>query len=318
MNVRAAVSLSAIVAVLIAGVAYMAFGVLHIDPRRGYFDAELLLDDSGGLGPNAPILLAGVQVGRTESVSKDAAGVLVRLRIEDRYRIPLSSTVRIEQLSALGEPYVQFAPATTDAPYLQDGQRIPADRVRMPMTITALSAKLVRLLAQFDPAVISNLVGTFDTAFTGTESSVQTLQRSTSLLAAALLSRTAPVRQLFEDIQTLGGDIDWLGPSLATAGPEFGAFGTTLNKIVESGSALAESRPVTAYFTDGGLVPFLRELTEVLARIGPDAARLGPMLQPVVADAVNRAPPLDIGALLGQALQGVDADGTLHFRLGVK
>lgn len=318
MNVRATVSLSAIAAVLVFGIVYMTFGVLHFDPRRTYITAEMHLDASGGLGANAPVLLAGVQVGRAEAVTKQATGVLVRLRIESGYRIPLSSDVRIEQLSALGEPYVEFSPASAAGPFLQDGQVVPATRIKAPMTITELSSKMVVLLEQIKPEVIAGLVGTFDRALADTDPAMRTLQRSTSLLAATLLSRTQSIRQLFADMQALGGDIDWMGPSLATAGPEFGAFGTTLNKIVEQGSALAESRPIENYFTGDGLVPFLSDLTAFIEKIGPTAAQLGPVLEPVVTDALHRTPPLDITALIAQALQGVDADGTLHFRIGVR
>ncbi|WP_067686437.1 MlaD family protein [Nocardia jejuensis] len=318
MNIRATVSLSAIAAVLVFGVAYMTFGVLHLDPRRTFITAEMHLDNSGGLGANAPVLLAGVKIGHTELVSKQATGVLVRLRIESRYRVPLSSDVRIEQLSALGEPYVQFSPVGDTGPYLENGQVVPAARIRTPMTITELSGKVVDLLAQIRPEVIAGLVGTFDQALADTDPAIHTLARSTSLLAATLLSRTQSIRQLFSDMQALGGDIDWMGPALSTAGPEFGAFGTTLNKIVESGSALVESRPVADYFTGDGLVPFLRELTSFIEQIGPTAAQWAPVLEPVVRDAVNRAPTLEVSALIAQALQSVDADGTLRFRIGVK
>ncbi|MGV9663971.1 MlaD family protein [Nocardia niigatensis] len=318
MNVRAAVSLSSIVAVLVFGVSYMTFGVLHLDPRRTYITAEMRLDNSGGLVAHSPVLLAGVQVGRTESVTRQATGVLVRLRIESRYRIPLSSDIRIEQLSALGEPYIQFSPQQAGGPFLEDGQVVPANRIRKPMTITELSGKVVDLLAQIKPEVVADLVGTFSRALAGTDPAMQTLQRSTSLLAATLLSRTQTIRQLFSDMQALGGDIEWMGPSLASAGPQFGAFGTTLNKIVESGSALAESRPVASYFTGDGLVPFLRNLTAFFEQIGPTAAQLGPVLEPVVTDAVRRTPAIDISALIAQGLQGVDADGTVHLRIGVR
>ncbi|MFE3794063.1 MlaD family protein [Nocardia tengchongensis] len=296
----------------------MAFGVLHLDPRREYITAEMRLDDAGGLLTHAPVLLAGLQVGRVEAVDRQQSDVLVRVRIDKRYRIPLSSDVRIEQLSALGEPYIQFSPRQAGGPYLEDGQVVPANRIRKPMTITELSGKVVDLLAQIKPAAVAGLVNTFGVALAGTDPAVQTLQRSTSLLAAMLLSRTQTIRRLFGDIQALGGDIDWMGPSLAAAGPEFGAFGTTLNKIVESGAALAESRPVDSYFTGGGLVPFLRDLTALVERIGPDAAQLGPMLEPVVTDALRRTPAIDISALVAQGLQAVDADGTVQFRIAVK
>ncbi|WP_067895575.1 MlaD family protein [Nocardia vaccinii] len=318
MNVRAAVSLSAIAAVLVLGVAYMAVGVLHLDPRRGYLTADMRLDNSGGLGPNSPVLLDGVQVGRTQTVSKQATGVLVRLRIDNRYRIPEASAVHIEQLSALGEPYIEFSPTTRGGPYLRDGQVLAADRIHMPMTITALSARLVQLLDQLHPEAISHLVGTFDTALSGTDAAMQTLRRSTDLLAATLLSRTDATRRLFADMQAMGGDMAWMGPSLTTAGPQLGLFGTSLTEIVESGSILSGKRPVPAYFSGTGLTPFLSDLTALLQKIGPGVAPLAPALQPVVTNAVAHAPRLDISALIGQALQGVSPDGTLHFRIQLK
>ncbi|MEU8897587.1 MlaD family protein [Nocardia sp. NPDC048505] len=318
MRLRATTSLVAIAAVLVLGVAYMAIGVLHLDPRRAFLTAELRLPNSGGLARNSPVLLSGVQVGRTESVDKRPDGVLVRLRIDDRYRIPLSSDVRIEQLSALGEPYIAFAPRSGTGPFLADGQRIAAERVRTPTTITTLSARVVDLLRQLRPETIARLVTTFNHALSGTDTAMQTLQRSTDLLAAALLSRTASMRQLFGDVQALGGDLDWFGPALTDAGPKFGAFGVTLNRIVESGAALSESRPVPGYFTGDGLVPFLQHLTALLEKIGPEIAPLGPMLEPIVRDAVRRTPALDISALIEQALRGTSEDGTLRLRVGVR
>ncbi|WP_232235974.1 MlaD family protein [Nocardia sp. BMG51109] len=289
-----------------------------MDPRRSYLVADLHLDNSGGLGVNAPVLLDGIQVGRTQQVRKQAEGVLVRLRIDKRYPIPLSSSVRVEQLSALGEPYIEFAPPDGAGPYLADGQSIPSQRVQVPVTITALSTRFVELLNQLHPQTMANLVDTFDRALSGTDAAMQTLQRSTTLLAATLLSRTDAIRQLFGDIQALGGNIDWLGPALSTGGPQFGEFGTSLSDVVQQASTLVESRPVSDYFTGDGLTPFLDRLTDFLNEIGPSVAPLAPVLQPVVADAVERAPRLDISALIDQSLHGVDPDGTLHFRITTK
>ncbi|MEU1981082.1 MlaD family protein [Nocardia sp. NPDC019395] len=318
MNMRATLSLSAIAAVLVLGIGYMTIGVLHLDPRRNYLTVDLHLPNSGGLGVNAPVLLNGIQVGRTEQVRKQAEDVLVRLRIDERYHIPASSTVRVEQLSALGEPYIEFAPLDGAGPYLADGQSIPAELVYVPVTITALSARFVELLDQLQPQTIAHLVDTFDRALSGTDAAVQTLQRSTTLLAATLLSRTGTMRQLFADIQALGGNIEWLGPSLSTSGPELGEFGTSLSNVVQQASALVESRPVSDYFTGDGLTPFLGRLTDFLNKIGPNVAPLAPVLQPVVTDSLDRAPQLDISALIEQSLHGIDPDGTLHFRITTK
>jgi len=318
MNIRTVTSLTAIAAVLVFGVAYMSIGVLQLDPRRDHITVDLHLANSGGLGPGAPVLLNGIQVGRTESVRTQAAGVLARLHIDDRYRVPASGEIHVDMLSALGEPYVGFEPDSELGPYLEDGQVISTEKVQMPATITALSTRLVELLDQVRPEVMANLVATFDQALSGTDAAMQTLQRSTALLAATLLSRTGTIRQLFDDMQVMGGNIEWMGPSLAVAGPLFGEFGVTLSAIVQNGSVLVESRPPSDYFTGDGVAPFLVEVEALLREVGPGLAPLGPMLEPVVTDAVQRMPDLDIGALLDQALHTVEPDGTLRFRIGLK
>lgn len=318
MNLRATASLLSIVAVLAFGIVYMSVGVLHLDPRRDYIGAIMELDHSGGLAPNSPVLLNGIQVGRTEEVRKNASGVRVRMRIDTRYRIPLSSSVRIEQLSALGEPYIAFAPPNNAGPYLENGQTVPTTRVETPMTITRLSSKFVVLLGQLRPDTISNLVSTLDGAFAGTDLAMTTLQRSSTLLAATMLSRTQAIRQLFDDIQALGGNMEWLGPSMTTGGPQFAQFGQWNSAVVDSAARLVESRPVSDYFTGDGLVPFLTNVAALEEKLGPAIAPLAPALQPVVADALNRTPRIDLSALIDQALHGVEPDGTLHFRLAAK
>ncbi|MFI7193650.1 MlaD family protein [Nocardia nova] len=318
MRIRSIVSLTAIAAVLVFGIVYMTVGVLHLDPRKSFFTADLRLAESGGLGPNSPVLFDGVAVGKAETVRKQAFGVLVRLKIDDKYHIPATSEIHIEQLSALGEPYIEFASTSPAGPYLRDGQTMSTERVHLPMSITALSTRAVQLLEQIHPEAVARLVDTFDTALTGTDQAMRTLQHSSDLLAATLLSRTGAMRQLFADMQAFGGNMDWLGPSLETAGPQLGLFGTMLIKIVEGGSVLSNKQPVDNYYTGDGLVPFLGQLTELLNKIGPGVAPLGPALQPVLTDAVHSSPHIDVSALISQALQGVDPDGTLHFRIAVK
>ncbi|WP_249358169.1 hypothetical protein [Nocardia cyriacigeorgica] len=186
------------------------------------------------------------------------------------------------------------------------------------MTITELSARFVELLNQLHPDTIASLVDTFDRALAGTDAAMQTLERSTTLLAATLLSRTDAMRRLFADIQAVGADMEWLGPSLSTSGPELGKFGTSLSNVVQQASVLVESRPISDYFTGDGLTPFLGRLTDFLNKIGPSVAPLAPVLQPVVTDSLNRAPRIDISALIDQALHGIAPDGTLQFRITTK
>ncbi|WP_280297212.1 MlaD family protein [Nocardia abscessus] len=318
MTARSLFSLASIGLVLILGLTYMTANVLDIDPRRRYIDVELRLDNSGGLGADAPVLLKGTRVGHVDAVRKHAREVRVGLRIDSRYRIPVSSLVRIEQLSALGEPYVEFDPADDRGPYFENGRSVSADRTRAPATITTLSVRMVDLLEGIDPETIAQLVDTFQRALTGTDAAMQTLRRSAALLAATILSRKDSIRQLLADIQAMGTDIAWLGPSLAEAGPQFGRFGEALSTVIQSASEFIEARPTSDYFTGDGMVPFLDNLTALVEELGPDVARSVPALLPALTDAVAHAPAIDISDLIRQALLSVSDDGALQFRIAIR
>ncbi|MBH0778014.1 MlaD family protein [Nocardia bovistercoris] len=318
MTARSLFSLASVGLVLVLGVTYMTTNVLGIDPRRHYISVELRLDNSGGLGADAPVLLKGTRVGHVDAVRRHDRKVQVGLRIDSRYRIPVSSLVRIEQLSALGEPYVEFDPADDRGPYLEDGRTVSADRTRAPATITTLSVRMVELLDGIDPDAMAQLVGTFQRALAGTDAAMATLRRSAALLAATILSRKDSVRRMLADIQSMGTDIAWLGPSLAEAGPQFGRFGEALSTVIQSASEFIEARPTSDYFTGDGMVPFLDELTALVEELGPEVARTVPALLPTLTEAVAHTPAIDISDLIRQALLGVSDDGALRFRIAIK
>lgn len=318
MTVRSLFSLASIGLVLVLGVTYMTRNVLDIDPSRHYITVELRLDNSGSLGADAPVLLRGTRVGHVDSVRTHARQVWVGLRIDSRYGVPVSSQVRIEQLSALGEPYVEFEPADDHGPYLENGQTVAADRIRAPATITTLSVRAVELLDGIDPEAVEQLVDTFQRALTGTDAAMATLRRSAALLAATILSRKDSIRRLLGDVQTMGTDIAWLGPSLAEAGPQFGRFGEALSTVIQSASEFIEARPTSDYFTGDGIVPFLDKLTALVEELGPDVARSVPALLPALTEATSHIPVVDISDLIRQALLSVSDDGALQFRIAIR
>ncbi|MEW5972397.1 MAG: outer membrane lipid asymmetry maintenance protein MlaD [Pseudomonadota bacterium] len=99
-------------------------------------------DNIGGLKVRAPIKLAGVVVGRVESISIDPATFRaeVGLRIENRYGIlPKDTSAAIYTSGLLGEQYIGLAPGAEEA-VLRDGDRI---------TITQSSIVLENLIGQF-------------------------------------------------------------------------------------------------------------------------------------------------------------------------
>lgn len=312
------ISLGAMALVLVVGIGYMGFGVLQLNPFRDYIDTRLLLPSTGGLGDHSPVLLTGVEVGKVSAVRKTAAGVEADLRIGAEYKIPAASAVRIENLSALGEPYLEFTPNNRSGPYLRNGEVIQTGPDAAPMSIPEVSARLVKVLDQFDPKAVSSLVGTLNTALAGTESEIPRLQRSTTLLAAAVLSRTDTIHQLLVDLQIIGGDMDWTGPGLAQGGMEFGQFGGRVESILDVAGALFEKRDAAEYLNGDGVVPFLERARDFLNRTGPGLAGLAPVLQPLTATVAHAGSGLDVSALIAQALAAIGDDGALRLQLDLK
>ncbi|KZM76032.1 MlaD family protein [Nocardia terpenica] len=311
-------SLGAIAAVFVLGAGYLTFGVARVDWFRHHLEATLTLPDSGGLQPDSPILLSGVPVGKVTAVDTAGGTVLVRLRFDDTYPVPAAATARIENLSALGEPYLMFTPTGTGGPYLTDGARIDARQVRMPLSIPEMATTASNLLGQFRPEALHELVRTVDESVSGAEAALPQLNRAANLLAATLLSRLPQLRTMLTNLQTIGADMDWVGPSLEAGGPQWGRFGSRVRDAVDALERLMRSKGFPDdYQTGTGLVPFLKQLSTRLDQLGPRLRPLVPALAPLTATATGALRTLDVSALITQALDAT-GDGALRLQLGVR
>lgn len=318
MTWRSIVSLGAIAAVFVFGASYLTFGVVRVEWFRHYTHATLTVPNSGGLQPNSPVLLSGVRVGRITAVETVDHAVRVALQVDDNYRIPISSMVRIENLSALGEPYLQFAPTGTGGPYLTDGARIDTHQVALPLSIPDMAAAATDLLGQLDPQLVQDLVHTFSEGMSSTEAVLPQLKRSTDLLAATLLARLPQLRTMLIDLQTIGADMAWLGPSLEAGAPQWGRFGGKVREVVDALEKLMRGNGFPDdYLTDTGLVPFLHQFSSRLDSIGPELQPLVPMLAPLAATADGALRGLDLSALITQALNST-SDGAARLQIAVR
>lgn len=324
MKSSSIVSLASIVAILIAGTAYLTFGVVRVNPFRETITATLTVPDSGGLITRSKVLLTGVEVGQVTDIDRTAAGIRVVFRVDADHPIPAASTVRIRSLSGLGEPYLEFVPDKgAGAPYLADGQEIASSKVTTPLSIAELARTVTQLLAQLEPEVLTDIVDTFSTALTGTDTVIPQLAHASELLAATLLSRTDVLRQLLIDLQANATELDWAGAALADASVPWSEFGPRISEVAASIAVIVRTGDAPAdYLVDTpesvGLVPFLHQLTDRIDTIGPELSPLVPVLQPLVASATGTVQQIDLSSLISQALATTSADGTLHLQITVK
>ncbi|MGX1777432.1 MlaD family protein [Nocardia brasiliensis] len=309
-------SLASIALVAVVGSVYLVFGVADVDPFENRISATMVIPDAANLVPRSPILLSGIKAGQVTSVRNTADGVEIRFSLDQGRHLPADSTVVIESLSALGEPYVDFRSSTGAPPYVVDGQRIRAQVVHTPRSIPDVARTVTSLLRQLDPQALAGLVATFSQALTGTDVVIPNLTRAADLLAATLLARIPNLRELLTNLQVPGPDVARAGADMADGGPQFDQFGVKVQGVVDSLQQLLNARPVPeAYATGTGLLPFLSKVNDYLERIGPDAQRLYPVLGPLLDHAGGSVHGLDLSALIAQAVNSVSPDGVVRLQL---
>jgi hypothetical protein len=94
-------------------------------------DLSMEVADISGLVVDSNVLLRGVPVGKVTNLSTTVDRATVDFYVDEGYRIPADSDVKLANLSALGEAYIELVPRTDSGPMLQDGQRNTAARCRV-------------------------------------------------------------------------------------------------------------------------------------------------------------------------------------------
>ncbi|MEL7310433.1 MAG: outer membrane lipid asymmetry maintenance protein MlaD [Pseudomonadota bacterium] len=92
----------------------------------GYFDVTAHFDNIGGLKVRSPVSMAGVKIGRVQSIEFDRErfDALVVLRIDAKYdQIPDDSDASILTAGLLGSQYVGLQPGGSDL-YLEEGSEL--------------------------------------------------------------------------------------------------------------------------------------------------------------------------------------------------
>jgi phospholipid/cholesterol/gamma-HCH transport system substrate-binding protein len=102
--------------------------------ERGY-QVYTLVDSAAGLDKNSPVRIAGVEVGKVESIALAGAKAKVTLRLPMKVKIPAGSKVFVKSAGLLGEKYIEIAPGPgpgvvkANAELEEGGPSMDVDRV---------------------------------------------------------------------------------------------------------------------------------------------------------------------------------------------
>jgi len=152
------------------GIVYVAGSYLGIVDKllgRG-LTVHATLPGSGGLFVGSEVTYRGVKVGKVSGMEVIPSGVRVDLALQDGTRIPKSSAVYVHNLSAVGEQYLDFEPASRKGPYAAAGDTIRGSADSLPESTDDLILSMNNLVSSVDQNQLSTAVSEMGTMFRGT------------------------------------------------------------------------------------------------------------------------------------------------------
>lgn len=311
MRLRAVLSFGAFAAIIVFALGYFQSLGLQVRQPSQRTNLSMEVPDINGLVAGANVMLRGVPVGKITGVSSNVERAVVDFYVDERYKIPVDSDVRLENLSALGESYIGFVPRTAAGPMLRDGQRITAEAVTAPPSISELAESVGRVLRQLDPAALQRIVTEADQALPDPTSVLPNLQRASVLVRNVATHLDGKGQQLLDNFQTLLRNAQWLGPVLASYPPSIWKIGVNIggslsyvNDIVDIGSPQALKNFHT----------YMTRIEGFMDHRSGDMKVLFQTMLPYLNDISGALMNLDTGQILDNMLESVPEDGavTLH------
>ena len=130
---RNPVVVGAISLAVVLGLILLAFNAEKLPIIGGGDTYYADFSEAGGLKPNDEVRIAGVRVGKVDSVSLDGGHVKVAFRIENGAEFGTDTRAAIKVKTLLGAMYLSLEPAGPGQ--LPQGSEIPVDRTSSPYDV---------------------------------------------------------------------------------------------------------------------------------------------------------------------------------------
>jgi virulence factor Mce-like protein len=301
IRLRSLATLVALAALFLAGLSYLLFGVVQMDPFAHPLRITVNLARTGGLLDHSQVTYRGDPVGRLTGIGLRPGGVRVSVALDEGTRVPVDTDVVVADLSAAGEQYLDFRPRTAQGPYLADGAVVNQRDTRTPVPFSQVISSVSTLAQQVDPATLTTVVDELARAFNGSGPDIQRVLDGGDTLLAGLegvLPQTVDALHQGRIVLTTVSD---LRPALAGLSHDGREFSTTLRDADPRIREVLGEAPGTLDLIDdvvrrngpsvGLLLGDLATTAHVAAvrtpamsRFLPGLARFGPLVSTIVRD----------------------------------
>jgi phospholipid/cholesterol/gamma-HCH transport system substrate-binding protein len=172
--------------------------------------------DVTGLNPGDDIRIAGVKVGKVESIDLvDRKYAAVRFDVEGNRRLPAATTATIRYRNLVGQRYVALGTDVGDpSAILSPGATIPVDRTQPALNLTVLFNGFKPLFQALSPDDVNKLSYEIIQVLQGEGGTVDSLLSHTASLTTAIASKDKVIGQVIDNLSSVLGTVSQRGPEL--------------------------------------------------------------------------------------------------------
>ena len=313
MNFKSVATFVAFIAMICAFVGFVAKLGVRISPPDNRINLSMNVPTINNMELDARVLLRGVPVGKITGLDATRETGTIQFYVDGQYKIPQDSEVRLENLSALGESYIEIEPRTVDGPYWKNGQVLTTEAVKPPHSISELGASVTRVLTEMNPDELSRVLGEADAALPDVDAVLPNLSKASLMLRNTTADLHGQGREVLHNVETLLKNASWVGPVLADSAPSLAQLGRGLHGTANNAAhiSLQAQQPVATYVFG----KLLQRLQKLLDDRGSDIRVLTEPLMPNFKAIAGALGSIDTAQMLSNLIATVPEDGAIELHV---
>jgi phospholipid/cholesterol/gamma-HCH transport system substrate-binding protein len=202
---RDPVIVGAISLAVVLGLVLLAFNADKLPIIGGGTTYYADFTEAGGLKADDEVRIAGVRVGKVDSVSLDGDHVKVAFRIQDAADFGSETRAAIKVKTLLGAMYLSLQPAGPGQ--LKAGSEIPTDRTSSPYDVVEAFSGLARTSDRIDTHRLARSLTTLADLTRHTPQSFRRALAGVSALSSNLAARDQQIGTLLTNLRTVSGTL---------------------------------------------------------------------------------------------------------------
>lgn len=190
----------------------LSFSIDKLPFVKQAYTIEADFADAAGLVAENQVRVAGIKVGTVQDIELLSDRVRVTMEVDNGIDIPDDALAEIKLATILGTKFVEIT-ATGGEPFLEDGDRIPMDRTKIPYEIYQASNQGTAVLEDLDGPLLNDSLRELATLVTKTEDELGEALSGLNELGTGLNAKE-------DDLRSLLSESNELTKFLATEGDE--------------------------------------------------------------------------------------------------